>query len=136
MNKKETALIVFNYLPALTLIQAIFATPFFHPSDSGAKLEVSPSFAYYWAFTIPVTAIVVFTWMLWRRISQAFDRLTSASLRQILSSDQQGRKRGANSSHTDPEQLIEMSDRPQSPHFFQHELNLPLPEGWRNPDRE
>jgi len=54
MNKKETALIVFNYLPALTLIQTIFATPFFHPSDSGAKLEVSPSFAYYWAFTIPV----------------------------------------------------------------------------------
>jgi hypothetical protein len=137
MDKKGAALVVFNYLPALTPIQTIFATPFFYPSDSRTKLEVSPSFVYYWAFTILVTATVIFIWIWWRRISQAFEHLTSTSLRQILSSDHQGRKRGANSSHTDPEQLIEKSDhRPQSPHFWQYEPKWPMPGGWKNPDRE
>ena len=63
---KTIAVLTIVFLPG-TFIAALFSVPMFNWQASGEGTVVSGRIWIYWAFTIPLTIIVIIVWFLWMR---------------------------------------------------------------------
>jgi hypothetical protein len=53
-----------SWRPCL-LKKTVFSTPFFCPADSSFKVDIAPSFIFYWILTIPTTVVIMSFGLLW-----------------------------------------------------------------------
>ncbi|KAI1826800.1 hypothetical protein F4861DRAFT_495222 [Xylaria intraflava] len=78
---KTLAFLTTLFLPG-TFIATVFSTGFFDWQNSG--MAVSKSFWVYWAFTLPLTVIVVVGWRIWWGLEQRrFDQDIKAEIKAI-----------------------------------------------------